>query len=309
MIAPAADTDEALRPKEFDMDLGRFRIANTPKFLEDGLQNDFLFGFFYTNALKLAGDIRVRYINGSEDNVKWWDIDDSMLSRSRRVCEVFLLPVNYYFFRGSGFTIHAGAGLYYDFNKLNENGYFNDSALFDPPGEDRYNAYTNDFTAHAVGPLVDAGMSYKLNYENGFFYSALSAGSVPVFYLNRKQTWKLLPMMNPVPTYSVASESSCSPYFYASLDVMLNLKNVSLFASLLAEYSRLRYTAAGFTDETGEWADVEEETENKVMALEISLLIHLGESGILPQIGYGRKFDAATGGGNYLLLGARKEWF
>jgi hypothetical protein len=85
------------------------------------------------------------------------------------------------------------------------------------------------------------------------------------------------------------------------------LKYISLFASLLGEYSRLQYTAAGH-DAKYEWTDVEVETENKVLFFEISILIPLGKNGIQPQIGYGRRFDEA-GGGNYLMLGARKEWF
>jgi hypothetical protein len=193
--------------------------------------------------------------------------------------------------------------LYYEYNKLNENGYFNDSSFHDPPGEDSYNAYTNDFTAHAIGPLLDIGVKYK----KSIFYGAFSFGSVPIYYLNRKQSWKLSPFMYPA-SYSVVSEGVYGPYFYASLDVTVNLKYISLFASLLGEYSRLRYTAAGF-DSEGAWTDIEEKVENKVLFFEISILIPLGKSGIKPQIGYGRKFDEATGGGNYLIFGARKEWF
>jgi hypothetical protein len=295
----------------YDLDFGRFRIASTPKILDDGLQNDFLFGLFYTDAMKLAGDLRVRYINGSETNVTFWDIEDSMLNRSRQVIEVFLLPVNYYFVRKAGFSIHAGIGGYYNYSKLNENGFFNDKELYDDPAAmDNYNAYTNDFTAHAVGPLLDIG----INYRNSFFYGALSFGSVPIHYLDRKQTWKLSPFMYPNPTYTVESKSRGGPYFYFNFDAMFDLiieerKYVSFLFSLLGETSKLKYTAAGFNDTTGEWADVEEEIENKVLHLEISLLIHLGKSGIMPQIGYGRTFNETTGGSNYLLIGARKEFF
>jgi hypothetical protein len=286
-----------------DLELGRFHIANMPKFLEDGIQNDFLFGFFYSDAMKIAGDIRIRYVADSSSNIKLWDIDDSMINRSRQVCEVFLLPFNYYFFRGSGFKLHAGVGLYYEYNKLNENGYFNDRDFYEPPGDDNYNAYTNDFNAHALGPLLDIGMSYR----KGMFYGAFSVGSVPVHYLNREQHWKLSPFMKPTPSYSVASESVHGPYFYVNLDMLITLKYVSLFVSLLGEYSRLQYTAAGFDNEIN-WIDVTEESENKVLSLEISILIPLGKSGIQMQIGYGRRFDEASGE-NYLLLGARKEWF
>jgi hypothetical protein len=49
--------------------------------------------------------------------------------------------------------------------------------------------------------------------------------------------------------------------------------------------------------------------EYKVLALEISLLINLGAGGFMPQIGYGRTFDEATGGRNYLLIGVKKLLF
>jgi len=147
-----------------------------------------------------------------------------------------------------------------------------------------------------------------LSWKKGIFYTEFSFGIVPVFYLNRKQTWKLSPYMAP-PSYTVASESSCGPYYYLSFDIAFNLKYISLFFSLLNEYSSLNYTAAGFNGTTGAWADVDEKTENKTLAFEISLLINLGQSGFKPQIGYGRIVDEATGGKNYFLLGIKKIMF
>jgi len=287
----------------FDLDLGRFYLAVIPKILEDGVQTDYSFGIFYTNAMKLAGDLKFRTINGAENDTVW-DINDSLLARERQIYEFFFLPVNYHFFRIFGFSLRAGAGLYYEYNILKEEGYFNDSSLSEPAGPDHYNAYSNDYSGHALGPLLDTGLSYR----NRFFNAAFSFGLVPVFHLNRKQTWKLLPLMNPVPSYTVESKSFCGPYYYLNLDMMLNLKYVSILASFINEYSKLRFTAAGFNGEDL-WADVEEVFDYKATALEISLLINLEKSGLMPQIGYGRIFDEVSGGGNYLLLGARKSWF
>jgi hypothetical protein len=275
-------------------------MSISPKVLEDGVQTDFAFGLFYTDAMKMAGEIKFRSVKGSANDTVW-GIADSLLSRDRQVYELFLLPVNYHFLKKSGFTLRAGAGLYYDYSGLKEKGYFNDSIFYEPAGPDHYNSYINDFTGHALGPLIDAGLAFN----RGFFYGSFSFGVVPVFYLNRKQTWRLSPMMNP-PSYTVASESVGGPYYYMSLDVSIDLKYFSLFFTLLNEYSKLKYTAAGFNETTGAWADVNEETKNKVLALEISLLVNLGQSGFMPQIGYGRTFDEVTGGGNYLLLGVKK---
>jgi len=112
--------------------------------------------------------------------------------------------------------------------------------------------------------------------------------------------------MNP-PAYTVSGESSSGPYYYLNLDLALDLKYVSLFFTLLNEYSRLSYTAAGIGD-SGAWTSSDVTEEYTVLALEISLLINLGAGGFMPQIGYGRTFDE-TGGKNYLLLGVKKHTF
>jgi len=287
----------------FDLDPNRFSLAVTPKILDDGVQTDYMFGLFYTDTLKSAGEIRLRSIKGAKNDTVW-GIKDSLLTRERQVIEVFLLPFNYHFFRKSGFSLRAGAGLYYDYNKLKEKGYFNDSLLFEPSGPDHYNAYVNDFKGHALGPLLDTG----LHFNSKYFKTLFSFGVIPIFYFNRNQHWKLSPFMDPAPSYSVASKSSCGPYYYLNFDAMLSLKYITLLVSLIHEYSKLNFTAAGF-DDTGLWADVNEEIINKTLALEISALINLGRLGIMPQIGYGRTFDEISGGKNYLLLGAKKIWF
>ncbi|MCL2804500.1 MAG: hypothetical protein FWD26_00990 [Treponema sp.] len=289
----------------FALELGRYYMSVTPKILEDGVQNDISFGMFYTDAMKMAWEIRFRSVNGAaNDTIS--GIGDSLITRDRQVYEVFLLPLNFQFLKLSNFTMRAGAGGYYNYNSLYENGFFNDRNLYFPPHpEDHYSAYTNDFTGHAVGPLFDIGLSYN----HRFFSVSLSVGCVPVYYLNREQTLKITPYMNPTPSFSVASESISSPYLYMVLDTAVKLKYFSFFFSVIGEYSRLKYTAAEINGTTGEWMAVETERVNKTLALEISLLINLGKSGFMPQIGYGRTFDEVTGGSNYLLLGVKKRMY
>jgi len=297
-VFPAA----AQEAEGFSLDFGRYNMSLTPKVLEDGAQTDFSFGIFYTNAMKFAGEIRLRYESESANDIVW-GINDSLLTRDRTVFELFFLPVKYHFFKGQDFSLYAGAGLYYEYNKLQENGFFNDSSLYEPAGPDHYNAYVNDFTGHAVGPLIDAGV----NYQNNFFYGSLSVGVVPVFYMDRSQTWKLSPFMDP-PSYNVASKGFSSPYFYINLDAAVSFRYFSLFASLLYEYSRLSYIAAGFTD-SGTWSDVAQIFEYRNLAFEISVLVNLGYGGFMPQIGYGRIFNEVTGGSNYIVVGVKKLWF
>jgi len=295
----------AEEPEGFALDIDRYYMSVTPKILEDGVQTDLLFGMFYTDAMKMAWEIRLRSVNGAaNDTIN--DIEDSLLARERQVYEVFFLPLDYHFLRKSGFTLRAGAGGYYNYNKLYENGFFNDRDLYYPAyTEDHYSAYTNDFTGHAAGPLLDIGLAYSGKYIS----SSFSFGCVPFYYLKRDQLLKITPYMNPTPVYTVSSESTSSPYLYQILDVAVNLKYVSLFFSLINEYSRLQYTAAEISGATGEWTNLEVEKINKTFALEISLLVNLGKSGFMPQLGYGRIFDEVSGGGNYMLFGVKKLLF
>jgi len=285
----------------FALDDNRYNISVTPIILENGVQNDIIFGIFYTDAMKTAGEFRVRAVKETVSD-KVWGIRDSLMTRESQVTEFFFLPFSYHFVRTSNFSFQAGIGVYFEHNRLIENGYFNDK---DFSGEDRYSSYNNDYTGYSAGPLIDIGFSYKAS----FFKCALSFGIVPVFYLDRNQTWKLLPMMNPEPVYKVNSESTCGPYYYLSFDIAINLKYFVLLFSLLNEYSDLNYTAAGFNDSTGKWADVKEKMKYTKLALEASVLFNLGTSGLMPQIGYGRIIDDVTGGENYLVLGVKKEWF
>ena len=288
----------------FALDIGRYSISITPKILQNGVQNDTSFGLFYTESKMIAGEIRLRSINEAlSDTI--WGIDDSLLTRESRVYELFFLPVSYYFIKKDFFSLKAGAGAYYENNKQNENGFFNDKDFKESSDEDTYNSYTNDYSGHSIGPLVDIGVNFKY----AFFRSSLSFGIVPVFYLSRNQSWKLYPFMNPVPSYSAASESICGPYYYLILDFSFDIKFFTILLTLLNEYSNINYMGIGFNNDTGEWAEVKEKIEYKKFAFEISVLINLGQSGIKPQIGYGRTFDEITGGENYILLGVRKDWF
>jgi hypothetical protein len=283
----------------FDLSIGRFYLSFTPKILEDGTQNDYTLGFFYTDAFKLGGEIRFRTINTTWlDNV--WDIPGSVLMNRQEAYELFLLPANWRFFSRPGFNMRMGAGFYYNYNKAESRGNFNAAALFDPPGPADYSEYIYSFLGHAVGPMFDTGFEWR----RGMFYTSFSAGVVPVFYLIQEQGLTLSPLMNP-PSFSVSGESFSGPYYYLNLDVALHFKYISLFVTLFNEYSRLSYSAIGF-DDFGAWAEMDVTETYRTFAFEVSLLINLGNGGIMPQIGYGRTFSEENGGRNYLLLGVKK---
>jgi hypothetical protein len=79
------------------------------------VQTDLSFGLFYTDAMKLAGEIRFRSVKTS-GNGEVWEIADSLVTQDQQVYETFLLTLNWHFFRKAGFTLRAGAGLYYNYN-------------------------------------------------------------------------------------------------------------------------------------------------------------------------------------------------
>jgi hypothetical protein len=73
-------------------------------------------------------------------------------------------------------TARVGGGLYYEYDHLAEKGFFNMPEL-EALGKERVNSYDNDFSMHLVGPLVDAGLSYRASWISAGF----SAGVVPVY--------------------------------------------------------------------------------------------------------------------------------
>jgi len=302
ILCPLAATAEE---SGFNIDLGRLFFSFSPKILEDGTQNDYSVGFFYNNALKTSGELRFRTINTSFflDDDAIWDITDSMLSGSQEAYEVFLLPFNYHFFRTEYFSFSLGAGVYYNFNKTHEKGYLNDSTLYYPAGPDNYNLFKYDFSGHAIGPMADA----VLNLRWGIFYGSFSAGIVPFFYFNQKQTLVLSPLMTP-DSFTVSSGSLSGPYYYLNLDLAVSFNYFSLFVTLFNESSKLSYSAIGF-GEAVEWASPDVTVNYITLALEVSVLINLGSSDLIPQIGYGRLFDTQGGGKNYFLVGVKKFQF
>ena len=272
----------------------------TPKILENGTQNDISFGFFHTQDLKFGSEIKLRTIKTSELG-EIWEIPDSMSTGEYDAYEVFLLPVNYQFIKNDYFSLRAGVGTYYNYNKSKTRGYFNDKNLFEEVTPDHYNSYNYDFTGHAVGPILDLETSLRWK----FLYFSFSGGVVPVSYFYNEMSLRLSPLMTP-PEFSVSGESASGPYYYLNLDFAVNfLKYFTLFVTLFNEFSRLKFNSIEF-DDNGRWTSIDTTEDYNTFALEISLLVNLGSGSFMPLIGYGRTFDEETGGKNYFMLGVKK---
>jgi hypothetical protein len=296
-----------LAGQEFNLD--RFSFSLTPKVLEHGTQQDFSFGVFYTQEKDFAGQIRLRYTKEAE-NEDLWGISNSLVANDSMSFEGFLLPLDYHPVKNDLFDLMGGLGLYYDYSSLKQKGYFND-ALYGG-----LNEYTNDFSVQVIGPLAEGAVRLRQEY----FYGSLSLGVVPVFFLQRDQTMKISPLMDPKASYTISRGTAGSPYVYTELDLGLTTRYVSLFFTVHYAFTRLQYHAIGF-DGAGQWDSVEETLLTHDLKFEVSLLIPLGKTQgkelMNIQLGYGRGYsrieqdaaDPIENQENYILLGVKKFWF
>jgi hypothetical protein len=223
---------------------------------------------------------------------------------NENIFEVFFLPLEYAFIKTPNSRAWLGGGFYYEYDKLAEKGFFNMPELeeLDPPRE-RVNAYTNNFSMHIIGPLIDAGVDYNAGWLN----TSLSAGIVPLFFLHSAQKMGIVPLLDP--HYADYTQNTTgSPYFYARLDSIF-FKYVNLV--FLYDAAQLRYESIDF-DYNFAWIHPESTVHTQSLKIEASLLLPLG--GMSFQIGYGYTFDSTRfdsaslvkSNRQYIILTARK---
>jgi hypothetical protein len=262
------------------IDLGTFSFSMSSKPLKDGSITNIGAGYRYAETL--SGSLRFRdtIVSKNEEII---GVEDSLNAVSENIFEVFLLPMEYCFFKNPNARAWLGGGLYYEYDKLSEKGFFNMPILenLNPPRE-RVNSYTNEFSMHVLGPLVDAGLSFNAEWFN----IALSGGIVPVFFLAASQKMGMVPLLDP--HYAEYSQNTGgSPYVYASLDAVL-FKYVNI--ALLYDMASLKYRAIDF-DEDLNWINPERQVLIQSFKIEASLLLPLGGE-FHAQIGCGYTFDS-----------------
>jgi hypothetical protein len=229
----------------------------------------------------MSGEIRFRNAKIAK-NEELPGVADSLNAVNENVLELFLLPLEYTFFNTAHTKFWLGGGIYYEYDKLSEKGFFNMPVLenLNPPRE-RVNSYTNDFSLHIAGPLIDTGIQYRTDR----FSIAFSGGIVPVFLLASSQKTSIVPLLDP----HVAENSQFtwgSPYVYVQLDGIL-FKYINLLA--LYDFVRLQYQTIDFDDNLN-WIHSERTVMTQSLKLEASLLLPMGP-GLYTQIGYGYTFD------------------
>jgi hypothetical protein len=281
--------------------LGNFSFSLSPKILEDGSIIDIGAGLDYANRFR--GELRFRNTITAK-NEEAANVADSLNAVNENIFEVFFLPIEYAFVKTSSSRAWVGGGLYYEYDKLAEKGFFNMPKLetLNPPRE-RVNSYTNDFSMHIIGPLINAG----IDFNTGWLNTSLSASIVPLFFLHSSQKMSIVPLLDP--HYADFSQdtwgNSC---FYTRLDSVF-FKYVNLV--LLYDVAQLRYQSIDF-DDNFDWIHPESTALTQSLKIEASLLLPLG--GMSFQIGYGYTFDSTrfdsaspvTGNRQYLILTARK---
>jgi WD40 repeat protein len=268
--------------------------------LEDGSKTDFSLSCLYTPSTE--GELRFRYTKQSY-NDDMYDLEESLRANDELIFETFLLPFRRYFLNNSTLSFNAAAGLYYEYNALEQHGYFNMPEL----DEESLNIYRNDFSMHVLGPLAEAGLRFKTRPVD----VSLKVGIVPIFYLRRDQSMQMKPYMGDK-YFDHSQDTSGSPYFYGKLNGIF-FRFLSL--SLLYEYTRMDYDVISI-DENAKWTTPKEELVSQSFKVEASVLLSFG-GGLYLQVGYGHSFDTieldsstpVEDNSHYIIIGTKKLTF
>jgi len=274
------------------------------KTMEDGSIVNIGFGLNYSDVW--GGEIR-GLIEKTSTNEEMNDpgVSDSMIANNENVYELFFLPIQYRYAINENFKWQAGAGLHYEYQISRQKGYIDMPGL-ENSGFARLNSYTDDFSMHIFGPLIDAG----IKFDSEKFSFGFSGGIVPIYFLSAAENQRMFPLFD---TVSHSQVTWGSPYFYLGLDSVL-FKYVSLSAKY--NYARLKYEVIDldFEQQTNKFFPIfrERNVVSQSLMFEVSALIPIGR--MCFQIGYGYMLSFYTldngnpvsGNKHYLILSGRK---
>jgi len=301
IVAPSYVTAQDNEPKkDIDLNIGRFSFFLTTRIMDEGSIQELGFGWDYTNVF--SGDLRLR-MTTTEKNEEIEGVEDSLNAVKQKIYEVFLLPFEYVPVKTSLSKLWVGAGGYYYNEALKEKGFFNMPEL-EILGKERVNSYNNDFSLQTLGPVLDAGFSFR---GSQWFKASLSVGVVPVFVTWAEQKVSIVPLLDP--DHAEYSQNHWgSPYVYCDLSGVFSLPHVielarektfrpsnwKLWFSLIYDYSSLRYEVLDFNFDGHDfiWYTPERTVETQSFKIEGALLIPVG--GMHLQVGGGRIFDSMT---------------
>ena len=287
------------------LDLGNASFFLDTKTMQDGSIVNIGFGLNYSDVW--GGEVRGQIgKTAASEELDAPNVSDSMIATNETVYELFFLPIQYSSTINNNFKWQIGAGLHYEYQESKQKGYID----FKPNPEDSsfagLNSYTDDFSMHVLGPLIDIGI--KLDVEK--FSIGFSGGIVPVFFLNAAEKQRMYPSFD---TVNHSQETVGSPYFYLGLESVL-FRYVSLSAKY--NYAQLKYEVIDldFDQTTNKFIPIfpENTVVSQSLMLEASVLIPVG--GMYIQIGYGYMLsfytlnngDPVSGNKHYLILSGRK---
>jgi len=268
-----------LDAQENGVNFGRFIFNLSTKPMKDGPITEVGIGYKYTE--RAYGELRYRSTKISM-NEKLEDVADSLNATEEDIMEFFLLPYQFSFVNTDTTKIQAGPGIFYQYDKLHEKGFF-DMPVLETMGKERVNSFENDFSMHILGLLIDGSLSNKSRYVD----ISLSAGIVPYFMLISSQNQKLFPLLPENAKYDQTTFGS--PYCYARLEITL-FKYLN--AALLLDYMKLDYKSIDFDDSLN-WINPQKATDALSFKTEVSLLLPIAEN-VSGQIGIGYCIDYLT---------------
>jgi hypothetical protein len=274
------------------------------RIMEDGSVTNVGFDLSYNNIW--GGEIRGQAAKTStNEEVDDFAVTDSLIAVKETVYELFLLPIQYRSTTDWNLQWRAGVGLHYEYQESNQKGYM-DMPELETLGFARINSYTDDFSMHLFGPLMDAAAGYDTEWLNISF----SGGVVPVYFLAAAEKQRMFPLFD---TVNHSQKTWGSPYFYLELDSIL-FKYVNLTTKY--NYSRLKYEVIDldFDGNTNKFLPVfpESAVVSQSLMFEISALLPVGD--IKFRIGYGYMLNFYTldsgnpvsGNKHYLVLSGKK---
>jgi len=288
--------------EEKTFDFGNISFSLLPKAMEDGSITDIVMGIMYND--QFSGDFRYSYTTISK-NEKFPDLSDSLNARNEKIHSLYILPFGYRH-RSYDFSFWAGGGVYYEYNSLSEKGFYDDPDLLNY-GFERVNSYTNDFSMHVAGPLLDL----KCGYTSEFFSINILGGIVPVFFLGASEKFGIIPFLGTAKAEH-SQTTWGSPYLYMGFDAII-YKYVSL--GFHYNFSRIKYEFIDYSFDENlkiSWEYPETTVTGHSFRIEASALIPLGEA-MSFQLGYGYNFNNLiidtrhiNENQHYLIFGAKK---
>ena len=288
-----------------DLKLGRFSFFIDTALMADGSMNNAGFGFDYNDVW--GGEIRGQFTQTSE--TEYSSTPDTLTTFKETVVEMYLLPAQYKPAINQNLQWRFGAGLYYEYQKSDQKGSVEIPALSSYSLE-THNSFTDDFSAHIAGPLLDIG----LKYNSEWFDISFSGGFVPAYFLTTTEKQR----MSSLYAAEHSQKKWGSPYFYLGLDSVV-LKYINL--AVKYNYARFKYDVIDFYTE-GDASAIkfipafpESSVVSQSLLFEISAVLPLGSADF--QIGYGHMLNVFTpDSGNivrenkpYLILSGKKTSF